>query len=59
MIEGWLLDIYTDGDDLVFWIKMPDGDARSLRLRYPPSFYVAASKDRIEDLEKRLEEGGD
>lgn len=54
MIEGWLLDIYTDGDDLVLWIKTPGGDARSLRLHRPPSFYVAASRDRIEHLRSRI-----
>ena len=56
MTEGWLLDLYADGDDLVLWIKERDGGARSYRFHYPPSFYVAASEGRMEHLRREMED---
>ncbi len=58
MREGWLLDVYPDGDDLVLWIKTRKGKVLSHRVRYPPSFYVVASRERMDHLRDRLEEEG-
>jgi len=57
LIRGWLLDLYPDGNDLVAWIKTRSGRAESLRFRYPPSFYAAASEDGMEFLRSKMEEG--
>ena len=56
MIEGWLFDLYPDGNDLVLWIKTRGGGAESFRLRYLPSFYVAASGDMMEFLRSGMED---
>jgi DNA polymerase elongation subunit (family B) len=57
LTRGWLLDLYSDGDDLVLWIKQRSGGAECFRVRYPPSFYVSASQDKMELLRSNLEEG--
>jgi len=38
--EGWILDVYVDGDEAVLWIKTIDGAALRLTDGYTPSFYV-------------------
>ena len=58
MTEGWLLDLYASGDEVVIWIKTRGGGARSFRFRYPPSFYVAASRERMEHLRGDMEDWG-
>ena len=38
--EGWILDVYIEGDEAVQWVKTVDGEAIRLTDRYRPSFYV-------------------
>jgi len=54
--EGWLLDIYPEGDDIVLWIKTRGGKAESYRIRYPPRLYVHASEGRMKLLESQLDD---
>ncbi len=55
MREGWLLDIYPDGNDMVLWVTR-GGSARSFRIHYPPYFYVSASEGRLDALRGGMEE---
>jgi len=50
-IEGWLLDLYEDGErGLALWLIAADGRRLRLRQRFPVCFYAAGPAARLREL---------
>lgn len=45
--EGWILDVYIEGDEAVTWLKTADNRAIKLRDRYQPTLYMLP-KSRVQ-----------
>ena len=54
MIEGILLDVAADRNEMVAWVKRDDGRAVPLRAPYRPAFYAAGPKAGLDDLAATL-----
>lgn len=52
MIKGWIVDIYPDyeKDEIVLWLKQPDGRVIRFTEPFTPSFYVSASAHDLNAL---------
>ncbi|KXA94179.1 hypothetical protein AKJ36_03345 [candidate division MSBL1 archaeon SCGC-AAA259I07] len=54
-MKGWLLDVYpTSGEEMVICLKGEDGKTRLFRDSFTPEFYVCGSSEKLEGLEKEL-----
>jgi DNA polymerase elongation subunit (family B) len=54
-LEGWLLDVYIEGNKAVLWIKTENGNVVRLTDKYQPSFFIEPrDPSKIECLESLL-----
>jgi len=55
-VEGWILDVYIEGDEAFLWVKTVSGAALRLTDKYTPSFYIKLNEGvEIERLTNILE----
>jgi len=53
-LKGWILDLYPVDDEMVLWIKTPEGKSVRVKDEYYPSFFVYAPAADLTRLRQML-----
>ena len=56
VLNGWLLDIYADEQDVVLWLITESGERRRLVQGFPAAFYAAGDNRQLRALWRWLQE---